>query len=597
MDEPDFFFNSEDFMKPIVRLVSLLTLVTLFVTLTPFRKAAADTPALWTHKPSHDIQWYTLTNLGALLVGTKAGLYQLDSETGRELWRRDDLSGIEVQEVREVAGTPLLLVADTSGRFQQKTKLFALDIVTGKTAWETDRLPGATVAFAPNYEKDMAIFLTAASNAMTKDKLDVTALRLTSGEFLWHTEYQEKVELYAAERNGKQTGKYDLSGAQPPIFDADSVYFTYAGLHRFSLADGKPVWKVVYDVTEGKIKQGNAQAVVDGDVVYTSAKGQLRAIDRATGAVRWTSKDFGGAIAEMQVRGDVIYGRLGGTFYDFGKREFVQRKPHGVVAVDKKSGSQIWFYDGAKNSLTNMAIIPAQNLILLADEKSLIGLDMQSTGKAKEVFRQKLEFKYKLGAMGTAAKVAKFGFGGLSAIGSKGADTTDEPVTITLEENGTAVVRGAQHLLAFDPKSRQIVWSSQYAAPGMSGWKVFVLTALTVAAATLSQANESNAVSRGDYWQARRANDQFISLMSAYEREVTKRYTATKQSGAYTYVLTDIKDDKDKGVGIIGVNMLTGQGERQIMFKDKDPDYRVDEGAGRVFNLRNPKELSAFAIR
>jgi len=42
--------------------------------------------------------------------------------------------------------------------------------------------------------------------------------------------------------------------------------------------------------------------------------------------------------------------------------------------------------------------------------------------------------------------------------------------------------------------------------------------------------------------------------------------------------------------------METGRGDRQIMFKDKEPDYQVDEAEGRVFNLRNSKELSAFSV-
>jgi hypothetical protein len=32
------------------------------------------------------------------------------------------------------------------------------------------------------------------------------------------------------------------------------------------------------------------------------------------------------------------------------------------------------------------------------------------------------------------------------------------------------------------------------------------------------------------------------------------------------------------------------------MFKDKEPDYQVDDFEGRVFNLRNSKELSAFSV-
>jgi hypothetical protein len=42
--------------------------------------------------------------------------------------------------------------------------------------------------------------------------------------------------------------------------------------------------------------------------------------------------------------------------------------------------------------------------------------------------------------------------------------------------------------------------------------------------------------------------------------------------------------------------METGGGDRQIMFKDKEPDYHVDEGEGRIFNLHNLKELSAFSF-
>jgi hypothetical protein len=85
--------------------------------------------------------------------------------------------------------------------------------------------------------------------------------------------------------------------------------------------------------------------------------------------------------------------------------------------------------------------------------------------------------------------------------------------------------------------------------------------------------------------------------MSNYEQFITKRYSATKAEGNYVYVLTDLKMDKEKGAGLIGVNMNTGQGDRQILFKEKEPDYEVDEAFGRVFNLKNARELSAFVIK
>jgi outer membrane protein assembly factor BamB len=556
--------------------------------------ATAHGAPLWTHKPASDIKWYRVTDVGSLLVGSKGALYALDGETGRELWTRPDLAGAEEFEVESIAGTPLVFVSDTSGTFRKGTRLFALDLLSGQNIWATEKLKGATVAVEPVYEKDLVLLVTVENNAAAKAKPKLTALRMTTGELVWESDYPDTVDLYGIERGSKYFPKFDLSGANPPVYDGDSVYFTYAGLHRYSLEDGRLLWGTKYDVTEGSIKRGNAQAVVDGDTIYTSAKGQLRAVDKQTGAVKWTSKDFGGAVAEMKLGGGVLYGRLGGAFYDFSKREYVSKKPFGVAAVDKATGATRWYYEGAKDSITNMAVLPEQQTVLLADAKHLIALDAASSGKVKEVYKVKLEFKHNLGAAATAAKVVKFGFGGLGAIGKGGGDDRDEPVALYRRENGAIVVQGRQHLLAFDPRTRQIVWSTKYEAPGVPGWQKLAMAGLTALAYTSATASAANTY----YGTAenRWANRQRINSLVAYEQFVSKRYSATKQTGNYVYVLTTVKDGKEKGAGLVGVSMETGRGERQILFKDKEPDYQVDEPAGRVFNLRNSKELSAFAV-
>ncbi|MBC7932164.1 MAG: PQQ-binding-like beta-propeller repeat protein [Rubrivivax sp.] len=549
---------------------------------------------LWTHKPAGDIKWYRVTDVGSLLVGSKGALYALDGETGGQTWARADLAGAEEFEVETIAGTPLVLVSDTSGTFKKGTKLYALDVLTGQNIWETEKLKGATVAVEPVFEKDLVLLVTVETNAANKSKPKITALRMTTGELVWESDYPDNVDLYGIERGSKYFPKYDLSGANPPVYDGDSIYFTYAGLHRYSLADGKLLWGTKYDVTEGSIKRGNAQALVDGDTIYTSAKGQLRAIDKATGAIKWASKDFGGAVAEMKSSGDTIYGRLGGAFYDFSKREYVNKKPFGVAAVDRRTGATLWYFDKASDSITNMALLPELNTVLIADAKSLIGLDTNSTGKVKEAFKVKLEFKNNLGTAATVAKVAKFGFGGLSAIGKGGGDDRDEPVALYRRENGTVVVAGKQHLLAFDPRGRQIVWSLKYDAPGVPGWQKIAMAGLTALTYTMATAQAANTYAGTS--ENRWANKQRVSSLVAYEQFVSKRYSATKATGNYVYVLTTVREGKEKGAGLVGIQMETGRGDRQIMFKDKEPDYQVDDTAGRVFNLRNSKELSAFSV-
>lgn len=568
-------------------------------------------PSIWSFKGA---KWYSLMETGNVTVGVDHGVAMLDGATGKALWQRNDLGDINEEEYTELAGTPLLLIADNSGWAQRKTKLTALDTLTGQTVWQTEKMLGFTAQISPVYQRDMIVFLTIQDNRRNKDKPDVYALKMSTGELLWQTEYSEKVDLYGIEKKkrgatasmvfgsgGGGSDRFDLSGENPPIFDGDSMYMTYAGLHRFNLSDGKLVWKTLYDVTDGSLKNTNGQAIFDGDVIYTSAQGVIRAIDKATGSVKWVTKDFGkGGIAEMRLRDGVIYGRMGGQFFSGKKGEWQKKTPIGVVALDKVSGNTNWIYSGAKESITNMMIVPEDNTLLIGDEKNLIGLDMASQGKVKEAYKVPLKFKIKVGAAATAGKVAAVAFGGIGGFMKKGPDTTDNPVSLVRQENGTVVARGMNHLLAFNPHSHEIAWATKYDAPGISGWQSIVMTAITITAAAMSQGMEAGYSQRGDYNSAYGENSNFLNMMSSYQQFMAKKYTAAKTSGNVYYVLTTVKgkDEKgkdDKGSGLVGVNLMTGQPVTQILFHDKEPDYEVDDASGRLFNM-NKGELIAYLI-
>ena len=570
-----------------------------------FSTFAADTP-LWMFDGA---KWYSMMESGNVMVGTKTGVAMIDGVDGKQIWSRSDLGEIKETEFTELEGTPMVLFADNSGWLARKTKMTAVDMLTGKTIWTTEKMFGYTAEIVPVYQKDMLVFLTLQDNRIKKDKPDIYALKMSTGELLWKNEYTEKVDLYGIEKKkrggasamilgsgGGAADRFDLKGENPPTFDDNSLYMTYAGLHRYSLADGKLIWKTLYDVTDGSLKNTNGQAIADGDMIYTSANGIIRAVDKNSGAIKWTTKDFGkGGIAEMQLHDGVIYGRMGGQFFSAKRGEWQRKSPIGVVALNKTNGNVNWIYTGANETITNMIVLPKDNVLLVADKNSVIGLDMASQGKVKEAYRIKLKFKRALGAMDVGSKVAAIGFGGIGGAFKKGAKRTDEPVSLVRQENGTVVVRGKQHLLAFNPVTKDIAWSNKYAAPGISGWEQIVMTAITVTAAIISQANEANHAQNGDYNRSFQDNENFLNMMTAYQQFMGRKFNASKQSGNIYYVLTNIKGEDDKGSGLIGVNMLTGNGERQIIFNDKSPDYEVDEVSGRLFNM-NKGKLSAYAI-
>ncbi len=589
----------------LMRLVFSFVFLSFLFLATDIPKVFADTP-VWSFKGA---KWYSLMETGNVTVGVQNGVTMLDGSTGKVVWQRNDLGDIKEEEYTELPGTPLLLISDNSGWAQRKTKITALDTLTGETIWQTDKMLGFTAQVTPVYKKDMIVFITIQDNRRNKDKPDVFALKMSTGELLWQSEYSEKVDLYGIEKKkrgatasmffgsgGGASDRFDLSGENPPIVDGDSMYMTYAGLHRYNLSDGKLVWKTLYDVTDGSLKNTNGQAIFDGDVIYTSAQGIIRAIDKNTGAVKWVTKDFGkGGIAEMQLYNGVIYGRMGGQFFSGKKGEWQKKGPIGVVALDKANGNTNWIYTGAKESITNMMILPEDNALLIADEKNLIGLDMTSQGKVKEAYKVPLKFKFKVGAGATAGKVAAVAFGGIGGFMKKGPDTTDNPVSLVRQENGTVVIRGMQHLLAFNPKTREIPWSTKYDAPGISGWQSIVLTAITITSAALSQGLEASYSQRGDYNSAFNENSRFLNLMQSYQQIMAKKYSSAKQTGSVYYVLTTVKGKDDKGSGLVGVNLMTGQPVNQIVFHDKEPDYDVDDASGRMFNMKKG-ELTAYQI-
>ena len=189
--------------------------------------------------------------------------------------------------------------------------------------------------------------------------------------------------------------------------------------------------------------------------------------------------------------------------------------------------------------------------------------------------------------------------GALKAGASKGADGTDDPVQLSRRENGLVVVRGMQHILGFDPVAKNIAWSSTFEAPSAPGWQKVVRGALTAFTAYMNYAGSVNAQMTSGYksFSADRYENNMISSFNTYEKFLTKRYSATKTTNNFAYIMTNLAEGKEKAAGVVGVNMTTGESDRQVMFRDKDPDYRIDEREGRIFNLKNPKELSAFVIK
>jgi hypothetical protein len=296
----------------------------------------------------------------------------------------------------------------------------------------------------------------------------------------------------------------------------------------------------------------------------------------------------------------VIYGRTGGVFYETSKREYQVKKPLGIVALDLATGGMQWKYDGAKESITNIIPLPEAKTVLVADEKNLIGIAMDVRGKdVKETFRVPLKFKTKVSATKKAGRIGRGIMRGGAVGGVMGGkeqkSDIDAPLSLTKKSPESIIVRGKQHVIEFNAKTRDIEWGQSFEAPGVSGWaKVAAATAF--AFTYMQHTSQAASTNLGSYDNTL-ANERRRDDVDRYNKTLEKRFSATLGNDQYIYMLTDLKTEDGKGSGIKGINLGTGEADREVLFGDKQPRYVVDEDRALVFRThKEGGEIFAYRL-
>lgn len=542
------------------------------------------------------VKWSRIILGGTYLFASDKGLSAIDTESGKLLWTREDLGKLLEFNVEEVPGIPLLFIAENSSRFSNNSTLVAISLETGQDVWKTEKMKGVLIDLVGNRADSMVVAFSC-EYAGSKVPLRYIGFDMATGSIRFEGALKDKADLYVNEKSGKFAPRVDLDGHAQPVFEEGAMYLAYAGLHKVDTKTGALLWGTQFDMTEGSYKRTNSSPVIEGGIVYSSAKGIVRAFDKNSGTLKWTSSDFGAAIPEILVRNNLVIARMGGTYLNAGSREFELKKPLGIVALDTASGQTKWRYDGAKESTTNMLYDAPSNTVMIADARSLVGLKADAAGGAKEAFRVPLEFKAKSNAGKKAAKMAgKFALGGVRAMAKKDNSGEDFPLALVPRANGTVVVRAKQHLLSFRPATKEIAWGVEYKAPGLPGWQKLATTA---AFAMAYYMNTSTALSTEFGTSTNTAaNNMRQGNVAGMFGAWSKRFSAAGATGSYAYMLTDVEADSKSAPGIVGVNLDNGETEQEVAFNDREPDYVVDEMHGIVVRThKSGKQIVASALR
>jgi outer membrane protein assembly factor BamB len=569
-------------MKKITQAGALLTLLS--------GLCAAATEQAWQQPLGEENTWSRLTYAGTLLVATENSLVHYDPATGEQLWLRDDFKKLSQFNVRDISGTPFLAINQPLGNIPPKSQFQVLNISTGETLWDTGVVAGHVLGGYPVLDKDLLILAANLQGGKdTKAGIYLIGLTLSNGDENWRTRLGSNGSL--------PVHKSDMSGFIPvpnfsghpqPIITDDTFVLVAGDLIAVNIDTGEEKWRFKLKASDASLKRTYAQPLLVDGVLYAVSKNSMHAIDMASGAEKWKVKISKAPMPQLELVGDKIVGRMGGTFSN--GKDIVQKKPFGAFVVDTATGKLAWKWTKAKDSVTNLRVLPEQGLIMLADKKKLYALDLNAQKKPKVVYDEKLEFKRKMGSADMAAKGigAAGGFlsgglsGGLRGLGG-GGDRGDPPLDI--ETYGDQlIIRAQYHVLAHNISERTTDWSIEFAPPGMSPFALIAMGAVTTAVAV------GSATQAGGGWQSRSALDSTLRVSSSFQNAVSSRYAAAEKGKDIAFFLTK----EEEGMVLLGIDLNGGAEVGRIPMTEKEPQFMVDAVGSRVYYFKDKTELIAY---
>jgi outer membrane protein assembly factor BamB len=591
-------------------------------------QGAGDSSApKWTTKLDGKIRFYQTTELGALVIGTEKSLYALDGESGETLWRRKHIR-LDETDVAPVMGTDLLLL---NLEKDKRARLEAVDLLSGKPVWQSDKLKGSVMQLAVDLPNEL-VAVTLARDV--KDNLKegfkrrptVHLLSLANGDELWRHELGSEVEMtptYWIEGEDAKT-VYTLDNYRAPLFLDGRLYLFYEGVTSYDARTGQERIREKFRVNEDGLALTEADPVADEQNLYVSGRGRVRAISRATGKTVWEAKDLG-LTPELILTNKLLLARTGGQFTRLKDGEVIERGPYGVSAIDPATGKILWRYKGADKGITNLALVDAAT-ILAADRDELIALDA-ATGKPRARVKHRIE-RPAFTLINEPGQVVVGGMSEIAAFNPAMGDAArgeqavwrarhEAPGRGALRIIGAIAARSASLYFRYGGAATTAFRGAQIAGSiGSLRWsglasRVLLPNLTDYAAGAAREYVTSNIKPYGVLMRAQRTRSAIAAIRSPQiivdvdveerlldrldpsnqldklSRFLWRRQRLAAVRGQHMYFFTELKSEG--GRGLAGVNLNTGETQRQIRVNEPDPRLTTDEIVGLLYTAQGDR--------
>jgi len=176
----------------------------------------------------------------------------------------------------------------------------------------------------------------------------------------------------------------------------------------------------------------------------------------------------------------------------------------------------------------------------------------------------------------------------------------EAPGALAMRDGGI-LLTSSQNLMMLDFEGKER-FHAYHKSPGQSGFIKAATGVLAVASMAMSAAAAYQGGRYGHYAGSNMLNsygeemkayqEGFANIASASFAEMNKRFRATAATENAQFILTDLEG----GVGLVRVSKDTGEIEKEIVLRDKKPEYQVDELGGMLYYKSKSNEISAFKL-
>lgn len=592
----------------------------------------------WSYNIGGSINEMYLTEAGTLVVASNDGLVGIKPGSNELLFKFTDYGRVKPEELNFIPASPYVMVAQGGFLSSKKT---VIDFVSGKVLF--------------NSEGNQWKQIFTAATAMPQNKLIVSGLQKTGGMAENNTPKVAVYDLVTGKEDysfylfppGKTTMKAYMVTGDPLLLKDKMLIPTSQGIIAKTFS-GETLWDndiknvnwMTSDASENEIYAFESNANKTNMEIYkigangaelwqdaAKVKGQVVNFEiLPQGLAVVSNKSSGGSNSILAAKDESEIGFLSAqTGEDLWEKApktkgYVQHfyiMEDGILFGIQEGGINKISFDG--KTLFKKPLKTGENIMVMAhttqgliyitsEDANIVNLE---TGD--QVWNKPLKYKRATSVTSTYDKNSNRYLicaddeimavdptsGNVSNFAKVNFDEKEYPNTMQLRDGGIFLASDQNMtLLDFNGGEK---YHQYYKSPSKSTFAKIVggviAVASTAMAASAAAAAGANRNQLGDYNSYGREYDRqskmFSAIGSASFEFMSQRFKATAATENAQFILTKLDD----GVGLVKINKDTGLTEKEIILKDKKPEYEVDEYGGVLYYKAKDDLIYAYDLK